>query len=352
MKRITFVGPVGVATGYSLHSQQLIRDVGRLGQCYVSVRPSEWNEASYGVKLPMDILEKRVHGVQPEDWELLLHTPNFVPTAGKRTAYFTMWEAENLPEKWVRMLNMAEFLMLPCQWNVDSFKASGVTKPIHKVPLGIKPEIFSYRPPQFKEHEEFVFGSAAKTGGGGKRKGLNEVIEVFQQAFPVWNPAAQHIKLKIKAFPDCEVPKAVENDTRIEITKCFFTEQQLADWYASLDCFVSLSSSEGWGLMPHQAMSVGRPVIGCIFGGQAEYMAPENSFPLHYKLVPSQFNYAGYGNWSEPDREHAIELMRFCAANPAAVSQRGLVASRSVAHLTWENSNRQVVELLKQYGAL
>ncbi len=351
MKRLTFIGPINNFSGYGLHSIQLIRDVGKFGQCYVSVRPTEWSDA-YGVKVPFDIFERRVHGIQPEDWELLLHTPNFVPTPGKKTAYFTMWEAENLPEKWVRMLNQAEFLMVPCDWNMQSFIKSGVTRPIHKVQLGIKTDVFCYKAPVFKEEKEFIFGAAAKTGGGGKRKGLNEVINIFQKAFPVHDPQFAHIKLKVKAFSDCSVASSVANDTRIQIVKDYFTEEQLAGWYASLDCFVSLSSSEGWGLMPHQAMSVGRPVIGCIFGGQAEYMKADNCFPVEFNLAPCQFNYAGYGFWSEPKEASVIESMRFAANNPNIVHQLGLKASHSVSHLTWENSNRQVVCLLKQYGAI
>ncbi len=112
MKRLTFTGPIDGITGFGLHSIQIIRDLTRLAGCYVSVRAVKQWEA-WGVKIPDDIRARIVYGPQPEPWELLLHPPNFLPTAGKQTAYFSMWESTALPPMGAAILNKAAVVIVP-----------------------------------------------------------------------------------------------------------------------------------------------------------------------------------------------------------------------------------------------
>ena len=282
---IIFRGPINGYTGYGLHSCQIIADLAEAGYD-VLVRPMEFDDR-FGLNGSGDP-SRFVYGAQAGAWELLLHPPNCAPTRLKKTLYFTMWEATQLPEKWVGYLNQAECVVVPCQWNARHFRESGVVKPIEILPLGIKEDIFAFRPMDL--NGPCVFGAAAKVRGGGERKGLNEMVELFRQAFP----DNRDVRLKVKCFPDCGLAPA--NDPRVEITAAYLTEQELAAWYGSLTCFVSLSRSEGWGLMPHQAMAVGRPCIAMCYSGQAEYLRHDNAYCVSYREVPAAYNYAGTGS--------------------------------------------------------
>jgi glycosyltransferase involved in cell wall biosynthesis len=342
-REIIFRGPINAHTGYGLHSCQIISDLYAAGYD-VKARPTEILEEH--AHLPEVVRSRLTNRPGKNAWELMLHPPNLPPTDGKRTVYFTMWEATRLPQEWSRWLNRAECLVVPCQWNATSFSASGVNVPIHVIPLGIKEDVFLPHPMDLDG--PCVFGAAGKMGGGGggKRKGLNEVIELFQEAFP----RERDVRLKIKAFADCGVEQV--EDQRVEITARFMSEVELASWYASLTCFVSMSRSEGWGLMPHQAMAVGRPCIAVRFGGHAEYMTEQNALCVRYDLVPAAFNYHGGGVWAEPDREHISEHMRWVYRNREAAKRLGERAAREVAPLTWKNSNEKLIEVLKEVGMI
>src|SRR5687768_15270842 len=138
--RLTVLAEINAYSGYGLHLIEIVRGMERHGT-YCSIRAKSVNAA---VKIPGDVLARVVQCVQPEPWELLLSHPYEMPTPGKKTIYYTMWESDRLPQQSVQLLNLAEAVIVPCYWNVDVFKSSGVKVPIYVVPLGIDPRVFKY----------------------------------------------------------------------------------------------------------------------------------------------------------------------------------------------------------------
>lgn len=343
MNRLTLLAPVNHYTGYGLHTIQIARDIERLSGAYVSVRATSTSEA-FGATIPADIRQRLVSGPQPEHWELLLHPPNFLPTPDKLTAYFTMWEATRLPPGGVNLLNRAEVVFTPSQWNASCFSACGVERPIRVVPLGINTGVFHYRP--WPEPEPFVFGTAGRMAHGGVRKGINEVIDAFQAAFP----CERDVRLKVKCWPDCPV-KAVQ-DARIQITAAYLGEPQLADWFAGIHVFVSAARSEGWGLMQHQAMAVGRPVMSVDFGGVREFFRPELGYALPYELKPAQKGYAGCGHWAQPSFDGLVESFRRAYEHRSEALEKGARSAAAVEGTDWSQANAVLVERLREVGAL
>src|SRR5690606_18459922 len=136
-------GPINAYTGYGLHSLQIVTDLERFGH-EVLIRPMEITETF--ARIPRRLRKLFELKEVPDEWELFIHTTNFPITPVKKTIYFTMWEASRLPKEWVGFLNQAECVVVPCQWNATCFSASGVYRPIHVVPLGIKTDIFKYGP--------------------------------------------------------------------------------------------------------------------------------------------------------------------------------------------------------------
>lgn len=342
--RLTFTGAVNAYTGYGLHACQIINDLAKfVPDCYISVRAVQKSEA-FGAVIPAEIKQRFVNQPQPEPWELLLHPPNFMPTPGKRTAYFTMWEATKLPVGSVALLNKAEVVIVPCEWNASCFSAQGVTVPIRIVPLGINTDVFGYRP--VAQKDVCVFGAAGRMAHGGVRKGINEVIDVFLATFPT----ETDVRLKIKCFPDCSVRHVT--DPRIEITQAYLSEKEMADWYASLTCFVSAARAEGWGLMQHQSMAMGRPIISVCFGGVKEFFNPATGYPVDYNFEPAAKAYSGCGHWAEPNELHVGARMREVYNDRNEAERRGFEAAQSVAHLSWAASNWRLVNVLQEFKVI
>ena len=158
------------------------------------------------------------------------------------------------------------------------------------------------------------------------------------------------MKLKVKLFPHCKIDAV--NDPRIEIERSYLTEPQLAAWFQSLTCFVSMSRSEGWGLMQHQALATGRPVIGTIYGGMAEFFDERMGYPVDYQLVSARGKFRGCGEWAEPSDDDVIENMRQVYRDRQEARRRGQVGAKEVARLSWMNSHTKLAQLLHELNFL
>lgn len=344
MKRITLLAGIAPHTSYGLHAIQMVRDLERLVGVHVAIRPinviSEWN----GVKIPADILARVVSGVQPEPWEILLSPPMVGPTPGKKTAFVTMHESTRLGHNAVALLNSATVVIVPSAWNASCFDASGVRAPMRIVPLGVNTSVFNFRPYPKATAGLCVFGTAGRSrSGGAPRKGVGDVIDAFCKAFPT----EQDVRLHIKCYED-DIPIAM--DARIKIVDRYLTEQEMAEWFANIHCFVSGAKAEGWGLFQHQALACGRPLISVRYGGVSEFFDRQCGYPVEYTLHPAEGVYEGL--WAYPSTDDLIAQMRRVYLNQQEAIEKGMVGAENVKGLSWDNSCLDLAAVLEEFGAI
>lgn len=342
MDRVTITSNINTFTGYGNVTTEIIKGLVAAGYD-VNVRAIAKSEP-FGSKIPVEISSRFVSRVQQEEWETLIHPPDFCPTPKKKTAYFTMWESSRLPPTSMALLKRASLIITPSAWNASCFSASGLDIPIRIVPLGIDPAIFNYQPIRT---DRVVFGAAGRMAHGGARKGINEVIYAFQKAFPI--KKYPHVRLRVKAFEDCNVD-SVSGDPRIDVIKKFLSSEELAKWLGTLTCFVSAAKGEGWGLLQHESMAMGRPVVTSIYGGLAEFMERSNSFHVRYRLNPGGTFYNGCGVWCEPDEDDLIATLRYVHDHPEEVVDKGMRASRSARRMTWANTVSELIRVYQEFG--
>ncbi len=79
--------------------------------------------------------------------------------------------------------------------------------------------------------------------------------------------------------------------------------------YSRSDIFLSLHTSEGFGLPILEAMSHGKKVIATGWGGNMDYMNEKNSYIVDFKLVDVEDSYF-FGEWARPDIDSGIEALR------------------------------------------
>lgn len=93
-----------------------------------------------------------------------------------------------------------------------------------------------------------------------------------------------------------------------------------------IDVYVSLHRSEGFGLIPAEAMYLGKPVILTNWSGNTEFMTGDNCCPVNYSLIPLDKNYGDYEInqiWADPDLDHAAMYMKRLSSDRAYYEQIG-----------------------------
>jgi glycosyltransferase involved in cell wall biosynthesis len=335
-----------LATGFL--RELLKRRVSCQGVPMVAPWEPEWGEAA---KIDPDVkaLLFDSNGKQrrrnEEGWEVLMASPHHEQEVSP-SVIISMWESNRLPDSTVAKLNQHQAIIVPSEWSQLSWDAAGVSRPIYKVNLPISDVFRAYRP---IPGGPFTFGLCCRRAHGGLRKGVVQACECFLKAFP----KTKDVRLRLKFYPDCttnDIPK----DPRIEVIKAAYTEDQIADFLASLHCYVSTSQAEGYGLVQCQAMGVGRPVIGARAHAQAEYLTDSNAWLLDYDLRDAlEVNPVnGYytGMVFVPKDESVIQRMRQAFQYPDANRMKGCEASERASKMTWEKFIRQVLDVLKKEG--
>ncbi|MDR3402005.1 MAG: hypothetical protein P4L99_05855 [Chthoniobacter sp.] len=340
-KTITLRAPANSFTGYGLHTCRMLRDLSALGY-RPQLLPTSVDETI--APLSEDIKALMVEGDIEMECELVLHPPDFEPSAERRTVWFTMWETTALAKHHVDQLNRAECVIVPTAWNASCFSACGVTKPIRIVPLGIDTNVFRYAEMQMEGN--CVFGTGARLDSGKSRKRLDQVIDAFVKAFP----DESQVELQIKCFPDCDISKPA--DPRITLIQEYRTDRDLAVWFQGLTCFVSAARGEGWGLMQHQALATGRPVIASRFGGVAEFLNSANGYPVDYVLTPAEGRFTGIGYWATSCTKSMIRHMRSVFRDRVEARERGRAGVSSVRQYSWLKSHKALVKVLKEFSVI
>lgn len=262
-------------------------------------------------------------------------------SAGPRVAV-TMFESTRLPDGWAESLNRCAAVVVPSPWLVDVFRSSGVTVPLHVIPLGVNPAYrFISRP---TERRPFTF---LTMGVGGLRKGWDVAVRAFDAAF---GHAPTH-RLLIKLREGRRLNVRIMQP-RVELIARDLDQAALLDLFTTADAFLCPSRGEGFGLPPREAAATGLPVIATAWGGTADDI-DQWGIPLDSALVPAWPNHPHHprcGLWAEPDVDHLASLMRFiatagrdeCAARHRADAVHALYSWERFAAGVWEIWQRAV----------
>jgi glycosyltransferase involved in cell wall biosynthesis len=346
-KRIVIKGPVSNYSSYGL----LTRDISHyfVKEGYdVNIRPLGYDEKDTSDPIPLEVSECLVNKPQFDDWELIVFAPsedNLTPN--KINVQLTMWESTRLGKSQLDAMNKLDHIFLPSNWNLATFSGQGVQSNMSLCPLGYNSDLYRFAP--MPEDYFFTFGAAGRLCHGGSRKGIHLVIDAFEKAFP---KTVRDVKLKVKICPDDTFNQDLVRDSRIEIIPKFMTNRQMVDWYQGINCYVSGSNAEGWGLHYNEAMATGRPVIAPFYSAPADFLTEENAYPVKYSLVEATGFYDKLGHWAMPSVEDIASQMVEAYGNKKECRKKGLQAATDIQKYTFTNFCRNLEGQLAELGLI
>ena len=169
---------------------------------------------------------------------------------------YTTYEFNPIPELWVNVLNMYySIIIVPHEEVKKMFIDSGVSKPIHVVQQGFPLRqniLLSLK----EEEDKFVIGFL---GVPAKRKNLELLIESINKL--IIRLPNIILKVHISKYYTELTPIVFPNNDNFIISYGYKNDNEINEWYSSLDCYIFPSSGEGWSYTPRESLSLKIPTI-------------------------------------------------------------------------------------------
>jgi glycosyltransferase involved in cell wall biosynthesis len=260
----------------------------------------------------------------------------------------TFWELQHAPESWRSDLDFFDELWVPNRFVANSFRQIfskhilimppcvdlGIERAPNRAKFGLDPTkfyfLFSFDRNSYMERKNPLgianaFASAFSDG----RDDVGLIFKLSGSRTPF-----QKIALELEA--------TAKRDRRITILQGDWQRADILTLMSSVDCFVSLHRSEGFGLGMAEAMFLGKPVIGTAYSGNADFLTEETGFPVPYQISAvkqGEYPHSAGNYWAKPDLRIAAEMMRTVASMTNEVRSK---ASRGQAYIQQHHSPKAV----------
>jgi glycosyltransferase involved in cell wall biosynthesis len=351
---ITWHSSFASLTGYSGASRAFVSGLDAAG---VAVRPlylfnNDAHEEQESGPLPSRLREL-------QHLPLRLDTPQvvfgrgdlFSKNSGRPRIGYTMLETDRLPAAWVEQANQMDEVWTPTAWGAEVFRASGITRPVVIVPLGVDLATFAPAPPRTRLVERTIFVSVFEWG---RRKGVDLLLKAYRAAFKPDDAVLLILKIDNRApasnpfqelaawLPSPAPPVGIMYNQRL-------SPQRMAELYQGADCFVLPTRGEGWCMPALEAMACGLPAIVTAWSGPTAFLTTQNGYPLPITgLEPTSSSNPYYrdAQWATPDMDALVELLRTVHARRDDARRCGAQAAIDARAWGWERAVQVVIKRL------
>lgn len=309
---------------------------------------------------------------RPIDYDtVLIHTvPEYFPEwidrerpRGRRILGYTVWELDHLPGHWPAILNRLDGVIVPCSFNVEVFRRSGVTVPIHVVPHLSQFEQGAAATDADREALRRRIGGRLAAnpfivytvGYWSHRKAPYLALDAYRTAFDRSDNVLMIVKTSCKDItrwhrhwrnlfrrrhpsPARTVAEWARRHPDappvVVIAEESLPDGQMEALHELGDCYISLARAEGWGLGTFEAARAGKPVVTTARGGQLDFLDPEFTALVDYEMVPVcepawAASYSPADSWALPSVAEAAARLRDVYENRDRANARaGRQASR------------------------
>ena len=119
----------------------------------------------------------------------------------------------------------------------------------------------------------------------------------------------------------------------VQLITATASRREVEGMLGACDAVLSLHRSEGLGLLPIEALYLGKPVVATAYGGVTDFLDERIGFPVRYRLERLSRDHGPYPRgsvWAKPDVGHAVELMRQVVEDPATARSRAMAGRERV----------------------
>lgn len=257
---------------------------------------------------------------------------------GKYNIGYWAWEMEEFPDVYAEYFKFYDEIWTCSRYCLDSMSLKSPI-PVVNIPhpidikiedidayfeTGISDDCFNFL---------FVFDYNSLI----ERKNPLGLIDAYEKAFGINN---DKVKLILKTSLSNQHSKAkkkvierIGDNKSIIYKEEMLRRPELLALINKADCYISLHRSEGFGLTIAEAMALGKPVIATGYSGNLDFTNANNSFLVKYKMVKHEVDLSVLPKnnyWSEPNTDHAAELMKFIFENQAHAVEIGKKAKEDI----------------------
>lgn len=265
----------------------------------------------------------------------------------------TMFETDRVNDEHVRRCNRMDFVWVPTDFHVRSFRQSGVDPA--KVRKIIQPVDLAFFDPfkvealdldavsslvlgsrELISEGKFVFLSVFKWE---YRKGWDVLLRSYLKEFSgvddvalclltnAYHTGSDFANKIVEFVEGSALEQPVNGWAPVYVIDGHIAQVDLPRLYKAANAFVLPSRGEGWGRPVVEAMAMSLPVITTNWSGPTEYLTDENSYPLPYDGMSEVKDGPFKGHlWAEPSVDELRFLMRRVMSNPSEAKARGLQA--------------------------
>lgn len=227
------------------------------------------------------------------------------------------WELPEWPRFFDQAWEVVDEVWAPSRFTYDAYARSAHV-PLYHMPVAVAADDTesAVRADFGLPSDAFLFGCAFDGLSSFARKNPLAIVEAFQRAFPA---GEAHVGLVVKGIrADANMPALaalhakIAADPRIHLFNASLTRGRLLDLYRSLDVFVSLHRSEGFGRNIAEAMLLGKPVIVSAHSGNMDFTTFQTAalVPTRLKAVQEgEYAFGAGQQWGDPDVDAAARAM-------------------------------------------
>ncbi len=227
---------------------------------------------------------------------------------------FWLWEMEEFPKQWIPMINQLDEIWTPAEYVSASIRKV-TDKPVITIPFAVRAEADpAFDRAHFNLPEDrFLYLMMYDSTSISERKNPRGVIQAFKKAFSPEDNVGLVIKIShVTEQEQKEIEEGLAG-YHIYFINRMMPKIEVNSLIAAADVYVSLHRSEGFGLVPAEAMILGTPVVATGYSANTEFQTDDTAALVRYMLVPvgkDIYPYQKQFLWAQPDVTHAAALMK------------------------------------------